>query len=56
MSFATDNVLIVADDLEPAKAFFIELGLEFEGETTVEGPLAGRLIGLAFPLVEISVI
>src|SRR5437870_3493286 len=33
-----DNVLIVVDDLEAAKAFFIELGLKLEGETTVEGP------------------
>jgi catechol 2,3-dioxygenase-like lactoylglutathione lyase family enzyme len=41
-----DNVLIVVDDLEAAKAFFIELGLELEGETTVEGPLVGSLIGL----------
>ena len=41
-----DNVLIVVDDLEIVKAFFIELGLELEGETTVEGPLIGRLIGL----------
>jgi catechol 2,3-dioxygenase-like lactoylglutathione lyase family enzyme len=39
-----DNVLIVVDDLEAAKAFFIELGLKLEGETTVEGPLVGRLI------------
>jgi catechol 2,3-dioxygenase-like lactoylglutathione lyase family enzyme len=41
-----DNVLIVVDDLEAAKAFFIELGLELERETTVEGPLVGALIGL----------
>ena len=41
-----DNVLIVVDDLEAAKAFFIELGLKLEGETTVEGPLVGRLTGL----------
>jgi catechol 2,3-dioxygenase-like lactoylglutathione lyase family enzyme len=34
-----DNVLIVVDDLEAAKAFFLELGLELEGETTVERPL-----------------
>lgn len=33
-----DNVLIVVEDLEAAKAFFIELGMELEGETTVEGP------------------
>jgi catechol 2,3-dioxygenase-like lactoylglutathione lyase family enzyme len=41
-----DNVLIVVDDLEATKAFFIELGLELEGETIVEGPLVGSLIGL----------
>ena len=31
-----DNVLIVVDDLEAAKAFFVELGMELEGQTTVE--------------------
>ena len=41
-----DNVLLVVDDLEAVKAFFIELGLRLEGETTVEGPLVGKLIGL----------
>jgi catechol 2,3-dioxygenase-like lactoylglutathione lyase family enzyme len=41
-----DNVLIVVDDLEAVKAFFIELGLTLEGETTVEGPEVGMLIGL----------
>ncbi len=41
-----DNVLIVVDDLEAAKAFFAELGMELEGETTVEGSLVGSLIGL----------
>ena len=41
-----DNVLIVVDDLEAAKAFFLELGLTLEGEQTVEGPLIGQLIGL----------
>lgn len=41
-----DNVLIVVEDLEAVKAFFIELGLRLEGETTVEGPLVGKLIGL----------
>jgi catechol 2,3-dioxygenase-like lactoylglutathione lyase family enzyme len=42
-----DNVLIVVDDLEAAKAFFAELGMELEGETTVEGPWVGSVIGLA---------
>jgi catechol 2,3-dioxygenase-like lactoylglutathione lyase family enzyme len=41
-----DNVLLVVDDLEAAKAFFAELGLELEGETIVEGPSVDRLIGL----------
>ena len=41
-----DNVLIVVDDLEAAKAFFIELGLTLEGESTVEGPSVANLIGL----------
>ena len=41
-----DNVLIVVDDLEAAKSFFIELGLELEGETQVEGPAVDSLIGL----------
>lgn len=42
----TDNVLIVVEDLEAVKAFFLELGLHFEGEATVEGPEVARLIGL----------
>jgi catechol 2,3-dioxygenase-like lactoylglutathione lyase family enzyme len=41
-----DNVLIVVEDLEAAKAFFAELGMELEGETTVEGDWVGRTIGL----------
>jgi catechol 2,3-dioxygenase-like lactoylglutathione lyase family enzyme len=41
-----DNVLVVVDDLEAAKAFFVELGMELEGETTVEGSSVDRLISL----------
>ena len=41
-----DNVLIVVDDLEAAKAFFAELGMELEGQATVEGPSVDRLVGL----------
>ena len=41
-----DNVLIVVDDIEAAIAFFMELGLELVGESTVEGPSVDRLIGL----------
>jgi len=41
-----DNVLIVVDDLEAAKAFFAELGMVLEGEATNEGPWVDRIIGL----------
>ena len=41
-----DNVLIVVDDLEAVKSFFLDLGLIFEGESIVEGPEVGNLIGL----------
>jgi catechol 2,3-dioxygenase-like lactoylglutathione lyase family enzyme len=41
-----DNVLINVEDMGAAKAFFTELGMEVEGETTVEGPWAGQVIGL----------
>jgi catechol 2,3-dioxygenase-like lactoylglutathione lyase family enzyme len=41
-----DNVGIVVDDLEAVIAFFVELGLELEGETTVEGPSVDRIVGL----------
>ena len=41
-----DNVLIVFEDLEAAKTFFVDLGMELEGETTVEGPWVDRSVGL----------
>ena len=41
-----DNVLIVVEDLEAVKAFFTELGMELEGETTVEGPWVDQVVGL----------
>ena len=41
-----DNVLIVVEDLEAAVAFFVELGMELEGQTHVEGPWVDRTVGL----------
>jgi catechol 2,3-dioxygenase-like lactoylglutathione lyase family enzyme len=41
-----DNVLIVVEDIEAAKAFFVELGMELEGETQVEGPFVDGTVGL----------
>ena len=41
-----DNVLIVVEDLEAARSFFAELGMDVEGETQVEGPAVDRTVGL----------
>ncbi len=41
-----DNVGIVVDDLDAAKTFFSELGLELEGEMTVDGDWASRVVGI----------
>src|SRR4051812_2429684 len=41
-----DNVLIVVEDLEAAKAFFSELGMALDAETTVEGPWVDQTVGL----------
>src|SRR5437899_3799858 len=41
-----DNVAIVVDDLKAATALFVELGLELEGEATVEGRWVDRIVGL----------
>jgi predicted enzyme related to lactoylglutathione lyase len=41
-----DNVLIAVNDLEAPRRCVIELGLTLEGETTLEGPSVGSLIGL----------
>jgi catechol 2,3-dioxygenase-like lactoylglutathione lyase family enzyme len=46
MTIHMHNVLIVVDDLEAAKAFFAELGMELEGETTNEGRWVDRVVGL----------
>lgn len=41
-----DNVGIVVEDLAAAVAFFTELGLALEGETTVEGRWVDQVVGL----------
>ncbi len=40
-----DNVGIVVEDLPAAVAFFRELGLELEGQGTIEGEWSGRVTG-----------
>ena len=42
-----DHVSVVVDDLDAAKAFFAELGMELEGEATNEGPWVDRVVGLS---------
>src|ERR671926_1189343 len=49
-----DNVGIVVDDLPPTIAFFRELGLELEGQATIEGDWAERVTGLRNMRVEIA--
>src|SRR5437764_15109859 len=49
-----DNVGIVVDDLPATIEFFRELGLELEGQATVEGEWAGRVTGLGNQRVEIA--
>ena len=41
-----EHVGIVVDDLAGAIAFFVELGLELEGEALVEGRWVDRIVGL----------
>ncbi len=49
-----DNVGIVVEDLATTISFFRELGLELEGQGTVEGEWAGRVTGLGNQRVEIA--
>lgn len=51
-----DNVLIVVDDLEVAKAFFMELGMELEGEAPVEGDWVNLVLGLENVRIEIAML
>jgi catechol 2,3-dioxygenase-like lactoylglutathione lyase family enzyme len=41
-----EHIGVVVDDLEGAKAFFVALGLEVEGEMSVESRLVDRINGL----------
>ena len=49
-----DNVGIVVDDMPATIAFFRELGLELEGQATIDGEWAGRVTGLHGQRVEIA--
>lgn len=49
-----DNVGIVVEDMAAAIDFFREIGLELEGQATIEGEWAGRVTGLGGQRVEIA--
>jgi catechol 2,3-dioxygenase-like lactoylglutathione lyase family enzyme len=49
-----DHVGIVVDDLAAATAFFVELGLELQGEASVEGGWVDRVVGLEGVRAEIA--
>ncbi len=54
MPLKLDNVGIVVSELAPVVEFFVELGLELEGQAMVEGEWAGRVTGLGDQRVEIA--
>jgi catechol 2,3-dioxygenase-like lactoylglutathione lyase family enzyme len=41
-----DHVGVVVEDLEAAKVFFVELGLEVQGEWQAEDAMVDRIVGL----------
>ena len=49
-----DHVSVVVDDLQAAKAFFGELGMELEGEAPIEGPWVDRVNALDGVRVDIA--
>jgi catechol 2,3-dioxygenase-like lactoylglutathione lyase family enzyme len=51
-----DHVGIVVDDLAAATAFFVELGLEPQGEAQVEGGWVDRVVGLEGVRAEIAML
>jgi catechol 2,3-dioxygenase-like lactoylglutathione lyase family enzyme len=51
-----EHVGVVVDDLAAATAFFLELGLELQGEASVEGGWVDRVIGLEGVRAEIAML
>ena len=51
-----EHIGIVVDDLAAATAFFVALGLEVEGEASVEGGLVDRINGLEGVLADVVIL
>ncbi len=54
--YRMDHVGIVVEDLAAAVAFFVELGLELEGEAAVEGAWVDQLLGLDGVRADLAVV
>ena len=50
-----EHVGIVVDDLGAATEFFVQLGLELQGEGSVEGDWADRIVGLEGVRAELAI-
>jgi catechol 2,3-dioxygenase-like lactoylglutathione lyase family enzyme len=51
-----DHIVVVVEDLEPAMTFFRELGMELEGEMSIEGPWVDRVNGIDDVRVDIAML
>src|SRR5690242_12830890 len=51
-----EHVGVIVDDLEAATQFFLDLGLEREGATTVEGDWVDNIVGLKDARADIVIV
>lgn len=51
-----EHVGVVVEDLAAAVAFFLELGLELEGQAPVEGKWVDRVVGLDGVRVDVAIV
>jgi catechol 2,3-dioxygenase-like lactoylglutathione lyase family enzyme len=51
-----DHINVVVDDLKAAIAFFVDLGMEVQGEAPIEGPWLDRVNGLDGIRVDVAML
>jgi catechol 2,3-dioxygenase-like lactoylglutathione lyase family enzyme len=56
MIYRMDHVGVVVEDLTAAVAFFVELGMELEGKSTVEGEWVDQVVGLDGVRADLAVV
>ena len=54
--YRMDHVGVVVDDMDSAKAFFVALGMELEGEAPIEGPWVDRVNAIDGVRVDIAML